>query len=105
MEYTRFEKARILGARPLQISMGAPFMLKLTQNYLEKLRYSPVEIAKLEFKDGLIPITVKRPFPIIDNYEKINSTKVKGVKKMEDLDYSRLDEEEEEKDPDEEDTW
>lgn len=61
MKYTKFEKARIIGSRALQISMGAPFMIKLSQEDLEQLRYSPIEIAKLEFEKGVIPITVKRP--------------------------------------------
>ena len=64
MEYTKYEKARIIGARALQLAQGAPFMLKLTQEDLEKLRYSTIEIAKLEFEKGVVPITVKRPLPI-----------------------------------------
>ena len=62
-EYTKYEHARIIGARALQISMGAPFMIKLTDEDLKKIGYNTVEIAKLEFKQGLIPIAVKRPFP------------------------------------------
>ena len=62
-EYTKYEHARIIGARALQISMGAPFMVKLTDEDLNKMGYNPVEIAKLEFKSGLIPITVRRPMP------------------------------------------
>ena len=62
-EYTKYEHARIVGARALQISMGAPFMIKLTEEDLKKIGYNTIEIAKLEFKQGLIPITVKRPFP------------------------------------------
>lgn len=63
VEYTKYEKARILGARALQISMGAPFMIKLEEAELEEIKYNPVEIAKLEFEQGLLPITVKRPLP------------------------------------------
>ena len=56
MEYTRFEKARIIGARALQISMGAPSTLaKIPKNTVD-----PIEIAMLEFKEDAIPITVKR---------------------------------------------
>jgi len=62
-EYTKYEHARIIGARALQISMGAPFMIKLTDEELKKIGYNAVEIAKLEFKQGLIPIKVKRPMP------------------------------------------
>ncbi|MFH1182614.1 MAG: DNA-directed RNA polymerase subunit K [Candidatus Woesearchaeota archaeon] len=61
MEYTKYEKARLIGSRALQIAMGAPFMVKLSDDDLKKLRYSPVEIAKLEFNKGVIPIEVKRP--------------------------------------------
>ena len=62
-EYTKYEHARIIGARALQISMGAPFMVKLTDEDLKKIGYNTIEIAKLEFSQGLIPITVKRPMP------------------------------------------
>jgi len=53
--YTRFEKARIVGARALQISMGAPTLIKLPKDVI-----SPIDIAMLEFKQDAIPITVKR---------------------------------------------
>ena len=62
-EYTKYEHARIIGARALQISMGAPFLVKLSDEELKRLGYNTIEIAKLEFKQGLIPITVKRPMP------------------------------------------
>lgn len=60
MKYTKYEQARILGARALQISQGAPLLVKLSEKDLEKIGYSPLEIAKMEFKEDLIPITVKR---------------------------------------------
>lgn len=62
-EYNKYEKARIIGTRALQISMGAPFLIKLSDDELSKLGYNTIEIAKLEFKQGLIPISVKRPLP------------------------------------------
>ena len=52
----RFERARIIGARALQIAMGAPIILNLERGFLD-----PVSIAEREFRDGLIPITVIRP--------------------------------------------
>ncbi len=61
MQYSKYEKARIVGARALQLSMGAPFAIKLSPEELEKLHYNPVEIAKLELEKDAIPITVKRP--------------------------------------------
>lgn len=55
MEYTRFEKARIIGARALQISMGAPVLIHLPEGVVD-----PLDIAMYEFNKGVIPITVKR---------------------------------------------
>ena len=63
-EYTKYEQARIIGARALQISMGAPFMVKLSDEELKKIGYNTIEIAKLEFSKGLIPIEVKKPLPV-----------------------------------------
>lgn len=64
MEYTKYEKARIIGTRALQLSMGAPLILKMTDEDLKRLRYNTIEIAKLEFEKDVIPITVRRPLPI-----------------------------------------
>lgn len=55
MQYTKFEKARIIGARALQISMGAPVLLELPKQMMD-----PVDIAILEFQNDAIPITIKR---------------------------------------------
>jgi len=62
-KYTKYEKARIIGARALQISMGAPFLIKMTKEEIEEIKFNPIEIAKMEFNEGIIPITVKRPSP------------------------------------------
>jgi DNA-directed RNA polymerase subunit K len=51
--YTRYERARIIGARALQISMGAPLLIKTA-------RIDPLEIAIEEYSHNVIPITVKR---------------------------------------------
>ena len=61
--YTKYEQAKIIGTRALQISMGAPFMVKLTDEELKKIAYNTIEIAKFEFHQGLIPIAVKKPIP------------------------------------------
>ncbi|MBT4540129.1 DNA-directed RNA polymerase subunit K [Candidatus Woesearchaeota archaeon] len=58
---TKYEKARILGARALQISMGAPFLLKISKKELEDLKYNPIAIAKKEFEADVLPIEVRRP--------------------------------------------
>jgi len=61
--FTKYEKARIIGARALQISMGAPLLAKLDDKELEDLRYDPIAIAKIEFEQNLIPIDVIRTLP------------------------------------------
>ena len=63
MKVTKYEKARIIGARALQIAMGAPMLLKLTKKELEEIRFSSIEIAKREFYGELLPISIKRPLP------------------------------------------
>ncbi|MDO8554902.1 MAG: DNA-directed RNA polymerase subunit K [Candidatus Micrarchaeota archaeon] len=54
MELTKYEFARIIGARSLQLARGAPPMLKID----EPLSF--IAIAELEFKKGIIPLTVLR---------------------------------------------
>ena len=54
MSYSKFEKARVLGARALQISMGAAVLTKI-----EKDQISPLSIAEKELKEDVIPITIK----------------------------------------------
>ena len=55
MNYTRFERARIIGARALQIAMGAPILIDVPKPVVD-----PIEIATIEFNREVIPITVKR---------------------------------------------
>ncbi|MFW5987594.1 MAG: DNA-directed RNA polymerase subunit K [Methanohalophilus sp.] len=51
--FTKYERARIIGARSLQISMEAPVLIDIDSN-------DSLQIAKFEFEKGVIPITVKR---------------------------------------------
>jgi len=51
VQYSRFETARILGARALQLSMGAPPLTKTKE-------MDPIRIAREEFAKDAIPITV-----------------------------------------------
>jgi DNA-directed RNA polymerase subunit K len=53
MSLTRFERARIIGARALQISMGAPPLVDVRAT-------DPIEIALAEFEKGLVPMTSTR---------------------------------------------
>ena len=54
---TRFEKARIVGARALQISMGAPILVDAAENT------NPIDIAVSELDAGILPITIRRTLP------------------------------------------
>lgn len=55
LQYTRFEKARIVGARALMLSMGAPPLIEAD----EEVR-NPVDIAMMEYEADAIPLTVQR---------------------------------------------
>ena len=55
---TRFERARIVGARALQISMGAPTLREVSKGFS-----NPIDIALKELEAGILPITVRRTFP------------------------------------------
>jgi DNA-directed RNA polymerase I, II, and III subunit RPABC2 len=54
---TRFEKARIVGARALQISMGAPILVDAEENT------NPIDIAVSELEACILPITIRRTLP------------------------------------------
>ena len=62
---TRFEKARIVGARSLQISMGAPVLLDLDDTLSSGGTglNSPIEIALKELSEGILPMTIRRTLP------------------------------------------
>lgn len=62
-EFTRYEIARILGARALQIAMDAPLLLKMSEEELKEIRYDALKIAEEEFNANVLPISVKRPLP------------------------------------------
>jgi len=55
--YTRFERARILGARALQISLGAPPLLDVPEAVVD-----PLALASLEFQSRNVPLTVSRSY-------------------------------------------
>ncbi len=55
---TRFEKARVVGARALQISMGAPILVEVSEGLT-----SPIEIALKELGAGILPMTIRRTLP------------------------------------------
>ena len=49
----KYERAKILGVRALQISMGSPIMIEL------KEETNPVDIARRELKEGKMPLVIK----------------------------------------------
>jgi DNA-directed RNA polymerase subunit K/omega len=63
LDLTQYERARILGARALQIAMNAPLLVKISKEDLEKIRYDALRIAEIELDSGILPISVKRPMP------------------------------------------
>jgi len=62
-EFTKYEKARILGARALQISMNAPLLVKIKKEDLEKINFDSLKIAEVELESGILPISIQKPFP------------------------------------------
>ncbi|VVB83972.1 DNA-directed RNA polymerase subunit K [uncultured archaeon] len=62
-DFTKYETARILGARALQISMNAPLLIKIEKDDLEKVNYDALKIAEIELNSDILPISVHKPFP------------------------------------------
>ncbi len=54
MELTKYELARVIGARALQLSLGAPPVIKVKESS------SFIEIAEKELENGIIPLIVPR---------------------------------------------
>ena len=57
---TRFEYARVLGARSLQLAMGAPILAKLPRTVNQEV---PMDVARYEIKKGAVPISIVRVSP------------------------------------------
>ncbi|VVC04219.1 DNA-directed RNA polymerase subunit K [Candidatus Bilamarchaeum dharawalense] len=55
MDLTKYEVARLIGARALQLSMGAPPLIKVSKNSA-----SFVEVAENELDHNVIPLSVVR---------------------------------------------
>ncbi len=55
---TRYEKARIVGARALQLSFGAPLLIEKPIDIID-----PIKLALLELKAGILPLTIIRDNP------------------------------------------
>ena len=55
---TRFERARIIGARALQLSLGAPLLVEAP-----KTMSDPIDLALKEMQDQALPMTLRRVLP------------------------------------------
>jgi DNA-directed RNA polymerase subunit K/omega len=55
---TRFERARIVGARALQVSLGAPILVQLQKGVSDA-----IDIAIQELNERVLPMTVRRTLP------------------------------------------
>ncbi len=55
---TKYEKAKILGIRSIQIANGAKPNIEVPKNIIDSM-----EIAKLEFNSGKIPFMIRRKMP------------------------------------------
>ena len=55
---TRFERARIIGARALQVSLGAPILVELPTSVSD-----PIDIALKELRENALPMTLRRVLP------------------------------------------
>jgi len=51
---TKYEKARIIGGRALQLSLGAFPLVEVYPND------TPIDIARREFERGVLPIIIRR---------------------------------------------
>jgi DNA-directed RNA polymerase I, II, and III subunit RPABC2 len=55
---TKYERARVLGTRALQISLGAPVLVEVPADVTD-----PLALAMRELKEGKIPIIIRRYLP------------------------------------------
>jgi DNA-directed RNA polymerase I, II, and III subunit RPABC2 len=55
---TRFERARIIGARSLQLAMGAPFFVPIDETTKD-----PIFLAMSELASEALPLSIRRTLP------------------------------------------
>jgi len=80
--FTKYETARILGARALQIATNAPLLIKISDEDLEKIKFDALKIAEVELNSNILPISVKKPFPI-KREEKLKRVQEQKIKDKE----------------------
>ena len=57
LKLTKYERARVIGARALQLALGAPPLIRVDSTN------DPIEIAEEELKAGVLPIVIRRRLP------------------------------------------
>jgi len=62
-DFTKYERARILGARAFQIAMNAPLLIKISKEDLEKIKFDALKIAEIELNSDILPISIQKPLP------------------------------------------
>ncbi len=92
-EFTKYERARIIGARALQLAMNAPLLIKLSEEDLEKVNYDVLKIAEIELDSEVLPISINKPFP----KKKEGPLKRPPVQKISDEKKAKIEEHEEDK--------
>ena len=55
---TKYERAKVLGARAEQINSGAPSLVRVPQHMIDGY-----DIAEIELKEGKLPFIIRRPLP------------------------------------------
>ena len=58
LKLTRFERARIIGARSLQLSFGAPPFIPVSPDISD-----PIKLAVMELDVKVLPISIRRSLP------------------------------------------
>jgi len=95
--FTKYEGARILGARAFQIAMNAPLLIKIDKEDLEKVKFDALKIAEIELNSNILPISVKKPFPKRkeDVLRRVKTPKVSDekAKELEDKEEHEIEEE------------
>jgi len=90
-QFSKYEIARILGARSLQVAMNAPLLIKIEKEDLEKIKFDALKIAEIEFNSNILPISIKKPLP----QKKEGKLKRAKEVKLSDKKIKKLEEEEE----------
>jgi DNA-directed RNA polymerase subunit K len=90
-QFTKYERARILGARGLQIAMNAPLLVKISKEDLEKINFDSLKIAEIELDAGILPISIHKPLPT----KKEKELKREKENKMSDAQIKEIEEKEE----------